>query len=126
MTLCYRVSNTYVSSVIKACFVGNLLVFWGFGSASERINKRVRDLAFSSLLRQEVAFFDKRSVGSITSQLQDDAAMIQSFSGEPIRTLIITASSVVTGVTISLVYMWPFALLSLAVIPLMVRFCSTL
>mmetsp|Transcript_40967 Transcript_40967/g.67216 ORF Transcript_40967/g.67216 Transcript_40967/m.67216 type:complete len:237 (-) Transcript_40967:103-813(-) len=70
-------------------------------------------------MRQEVAFFDKRSVGSITSQLQDDVAFIFAFSGEPIRTLVINVSSVVTGLTISFIYMWPFALLSLGVIPFM-------
>ena len=70
-------------------------------------------------MRQEVAFFDKRSVGSITSQLQDDAAFIFAFSGEPIRTLVINLSSVVTGLTISMIYMWPFALLSIGVIPFM-------
>jgi len=109
----------YWAGIIAACLVGNLLVFQGFGKATERINKRIRDMTFSSLMRQEVAFFDKRSVGSITSQLQDDVAFIFAFSGEPLRTLIINVSSVVTGLTISMIYMWPFALLSIGVIPLM-------
>lgn len=111
--------TSYWSGIVAACFVGNILVFYGFGYATERINKRIRDLTFSSLMRQEVSFFDKRSVGSITSQLQDDVAFIFAFSGEPIRTLFINLSSVVTGLTISMVYMWPFALLSIAVIPAM-------
>lgn len=84
-----------------------------------RINKRIRDKTFGALMRQEVAFFDKRSVGSITSQLQDDVAFIFAFSGEPIRTLVINVSSVVTGLTISMIFMWPFALLSIGVIPAM-------
>lgn len=109
----------YWSCVIAACFIGNLLVFRGFGMAAERINKRMRDMTFSALMRQEVAFFDKRSVGSITSQLQDDVSFIFAFSGEPVRTLIVTLSSVVTGLTISMIYMWPFALLSIGVIPFM-------
>lgn len=45
--------------VLVGCIVGNVLLFWGFGMASERLNKRVRDSAFSSLVRQEVAFFGK-------------------------------------------------------------------
>jgi ATP-binding cassette, subfamily B (MDR/TAP), member 1 len=89
--------------VMVGCLVGNILIFWAFGTASERLNKRVRDSSFTALLRQEVAFFDKRSVGSITSQLQDDAARIHTFSGEPIRSFIVAMSSVVTGVAISLV-----------------------
>jgi hypothetical protein len=52
----------------------------------------------------------------MTIQLfQDDAAFISAFSGEPVQTLVMTlASSVLTGI-----YMWPFALLSLGVIPFM-------
>ncbi len=99
--------------------VGFVLTYWGFGMASERLNKRVRDSAFSALVRQEVSFFDKRSVGSITSQLQDDAARIHTFSGEPIRSMLIALSSVLTGVVLSFSYMWPFALLALACIPFM-------
>jgi ATP-binding cassette, subfamily B (MDR/TAP), member 1 len=43
--------------IMIGCLIGNVLVYWGFGMASERLNKRVRDSAFSSLVRQEVAFF---------------------------------------------------------------------
>ena len=102
-----------------ACLIGHILIFWGFGMASERLNKRVRDMSFSSLVRQEVAFFDLRSVGAITSYLQEDAARIHAFSGEPIRSFLIAFSSVVTGVVLSFAFMWPLALLSLACIPLM-------
>lgn len=107
------------AAVAAACFIGYTLVFWGFGTSTERMNKRIRDSAFGALIRQEVAFFDKQSVGGITSQLQDDAARIHTFTGEPIRTLLMSLSSVVIGITVSFVYMWPFALVSLATIPFM-------
>jgi ATP-binding cassette, subfamily B (MDR/TAP), member 1 len=86
--------------------IGFTLLFWGFGSASERMNKRVRDSAFASLLRQEVAWFDMRSPSFITAQLAEDAALLHSFSGEPIRTLIVNLSSTFVGVIISFIYMW--------------------
>lgn len=105
--------------IAVGCLLGNVVTFWGFGMASERLNKRVRDMSFASLVRQEVAFFDRRSVGAITSQLQDDAARIHTFSGEPIRTFVIAFSSIVSGVVVSFVYMWPFALLAIGCIPLM-------
>lgn len=75
----------YWVAIAVGCLVGNILLFYGFGMASERLNKRVRDSAFAALIRQEVAFYDKRSVGRITSQLEEDAARIHTFSGEPIR-----------------------------------------
>jgi len=113
------VLSAYWVVVAAGCIFGNMLTFWGFGMASERLNKRVRDSAFASLIRQEVAFFDKRSVGKITSQLQDDAAKVHTFSGEPVRSFLIAMSSIITGVIISFVYMWPFALVALACIPVM-------
>jgi len=105
--------------IIGATCIGNILIFYGFGTASEKMNKRVRDAAFTSLLRQEIAFFDCRTVGSLTSQLQDDAAMIHSFSGEPLRQLIMSLASVLVGVVVSFIFMWPFALVSLGTIPFM-------
>jgi len=97
----------YWALIVAGCLIGYTLVFLGFGTASESLNKRIRDLAFSSLCRQEVAYFDKRTVGSITSQLQDDAAKIHAFSGQPIRIFLINLSSVIAGIIISFVYMWP-------------------
>ncbi len=81
-------------------------MFMAFGTATERINKRVRDKSFRALIRQEVAWFDVRSVGQITSQLSDDAAMIHSFSGEPIRTFMMSLSSVGAGLIVSFYFMW--------------------
>jgi len=97
--------------------VGNIVLFWGFGSASERMNKRVRDAAFTNLLRQEVAWFDVRAPGTITSRLADDAAILHAFAGEPVRTLTLSVASVVVGLIVSFVFMWPFALLTLAIVP---------
>ncbi|KAL7530590.1 LOW QUALITY PROTEIN: hypothetical protein ACHAXR_003577, partial [Thalassiosira sp. AJA248-18] len=102
--------------VIAAVMIGDILVYYGFGTASEKMNKRVRDSAFTSIMRQEISFFDSHSVGSLTSQLSDDAAMIHSFSGQPIRQLVMSLSSVLVGVVVSFVYMWPFALVSLGTI----------
>merc|ERR1712226_314929 len=74
----------YWGIVLVGCLCGFTLMFWGFGMASERLNKRTRDAAFHSLMRQEVAFFD-----------------------------------VVTGVVLSFIFMWPFALLAIGCVPLM-------
>jgi len=116
--LSFRVTYGWIGLMVSA-LVGNILVVYGFGVASERMNKRVRDSAFQALLRQEAAFYDKRSIGMITSQLQDDAALIHSFSGEPVRMLVMNVSSVLVGLVVSFIFMWPFATLTLAVLPAM-------
>lgn len=101
------------------CLIGFTIMFFGFGRASERLSRRVRNDAFTSLIRQEIGYFDQHSVGKITSELQDDAARIHSFSGVPIRSALVALSSVVTGLVLSFIYMWPFALLALTCVPLM-------
>ena len=92
--------------LICCTLVGCVVMYKSFGMATERINKRVRDDTFRALVRQEVAWFDVRSVGDITSQLSDDAAMIHSFSGEPIRTFVMTITSVGVGLVTSFLFMW--------------------
>lgn len=100
-TSSYQVAIYWVVLGAVGCIAGNILVFYGFGTASERMNKRLRDSTFKALMRQEVAFFDKRSVGSITTQLQDDTGRIQAFSAEPVRSILTALSSVLIGVTLS-------------------------
>lgn len=98
---------------IAATMIGNMLLFYGFNIAAERMNKRVRDDAFQSLVRQEVGYFDVHPVAVLTSRMSDDAALLQSFSGEPIRTLIMNLASVLVGLVVSFFFMWPFALITL-------------
>ncbi|CAJ1946712.1 unnamed protein product [Cylindrotheca closterium] len=113
------VVSIYWALVAAASIFGNMAAFYGFGWASERMNKRVRDSAFTSLVRQEVAYFDKRSVGKVTAQLQEDAARLHTFTGEPVRVFLIAASSILVGLALSFYFMWQFALLAVFCIPFM-------
>lgn len=116
--LSFRIAYGLVG-VISSAVIGHALVWYGFGTASERVNKRVRDAVFKNLLRQEVSWFDTQSVGSITTRVSEDAALIHTFSGEPLRVAIMNISSVFVGVVASFVYMWPFACVALLTIPFM-------
>lgn len=109
----------YWALIVLGCVFGNIILFLGFGTAQARLDKRIRDSAFACLVRQEVAFFDKRSVGSISSQLQDDATKLRTFTGDPLRDITFALSSVVAGVLVSFIFMWPFALVALGTIPFM-------
>merc|ERR1712224_1027630 len=120
----YMRKNSFILSaywilVAAICVVGHMILFWGFGNASERMSKRVRDTAFKSLVRQEVSFFDKRNVGKITSELQEDATKIQVFTGDPVRQIVMALAGIVAGLAIAFVYMWPFAILALSCVPIM-------
>lgn len=105
--------------LIAVALVGNVILFYGLGAATEKLSKRVRDGTFSALVRQEVAYFDRRNVGDVVTQLQDDAGMLQAFTGEPIRVLVMNIASLVVSLVLAFVFMWPFALLFLAALPFM-------
>lgn len=92
--------------IFASTFVGFTMLFWGFGQATERMNKRVRDAAFASLLRQEIAWHDHRSPNALTARLSDDAALLHAFAGQPVRSMASAVASVVLGVVVSFVYMW--------------------
>jgi ATP-binding cassette subfamily B protein len=48
-----------------------------FSTAGERVVARLRESLYSSLLSQEIAFFDERRTGELTSRLASDAATLQ-------------------------------------------------
>jgi len=98
--------------------IGYSLMYYGFGVASERLNKRIRDAVFISLIRQEVGFFDTLNASSLTSQLQNDVNLLQAFTSQPVRVITMNICSVVVGVIISFIYMWPLALVALLTLPL--------
>jgi hypothetical protein len=44
--------------IFVGTMIGNTVMFYGFGVASERLSKRLRNLMFDTLLRQEPGFYD--------------------------------------------------------------------
>ena len=91
----------YWMIIIIGNVIGYVLMFWGFGTASERMNRRIRDTAFTSLVRQEASFFDMRAVGKITSELQEDTTRVQTYSGDPIRQFLLMLSSLFVGLVLA-------------------------
>ena len=53
-----------------------------FGIAGERLTLRLRKLAFSAMLRQEIAWYDdsKNTTGALCSRLSSDASSVQGVS----------------------------------------------
>lgn len=104
--------------IAVACLIFSTLTFWAFGLARERLNRRTRESSFAALMRQDVAYFDRRSTWKTTYLLEGDVARIHVFSGEPIRIIVTNLTSIVAGLAVACVTMWPLALVSLAFLPL--------
>jgi ATP-binding cassette subfamily B protein len=89
-----------------------------FNLAAERVTTRLRQQVFDHLLRQEIAFFDSRSSGELTTRLGADVPMLNGLLGnalgEGIRCALVGAFG-----SILLVYTSPvLALLVLLAAPL--------
>ena len=88
-----------------------------FNTSGERTVTRLRNELFGSLLRQEVAFFDERRTGELTSRLGSDNTVLQSAVSANISMLLRNIATVLGGVGF-LFYTSPIlTLLMLGIVP---------
>ena len=101
--------------------ISNATMFLGFGAASERLCFRVRNLMFSSYLRQEPGYFDmpENAVGSIASRLANEAALLKAKTGEPLQYVLITLFGCVGGIVLAAIFTWQIALMAMGVLPIL-------
>jgi len=93
------------------------LRYYLFITAGERIVTRLRRDLFSSLVSQEIAFFDQHKTGELTNRLSSDTAVLQSSVSSNISMALRNAVQAVGGVAL-LFYTSPrLALVMLAIVP---------
>ena len=93
-----------------------------FVLVGERLTYRLRNMAYRSLLRQEVSFFDEplNSVGRLSTRLASDAAEVKGGTGEGLSLVFQAGASILTGIVIAFVANWQLALVVTAILPIMV------
>ncbi|KAK4395040.1 ABC transporter B family member 19 [Sesamum angolense] len=90
------------------------------GWAGTKLTKRVRDLLFKAILRQEPGWFDssENSTGILVSRLSIDCVSFRAVLGDRISVLLMGLSSAGVGLGVSFVLEWRLTLLAAAVTPL--------
>ncbi|MGK3961141.1 ABC transporter ATP-binding protein [Sorangium sp. So ce118] len=88
-----------------------------FTTAGERVVARLRASLFDHVLRQEMAFFDDRRTGELTSRLASDTTVVQNAVSVHISMALRLAVSVVGGLGFLLYTSPRLTLLMLSVIP---------
>ena len=75
-----------------------------FGYCSERLVHRVRDRAFRTILRQDVAFFDREenSAGALTSFLSTETTHVAGLSGTTLGTILVVLTTLIAAITVSI------------------------
>ncbi|XP_010514540.1 PREDICTED: ABC transporter B family member 22-like [Camelina sativa] len=103
-------------------FVISIIQHYSFAYMGEYLTKRVRENIISKLLTFEVSWFDEEenSSGVICSRLAKDANVVRSLVGERVSLLVQTISAVSIACTLGMVIAWKFAIVMIAVQPVVV------
>ncbi|KAL4199105.1 hypothetical protein AMTRI_Chr03g143190 [Amborella trichopoda] len=87
----------------------------------ERQATRIRGLYLKTILRQDVAFFDKEtSTGEVVGRMSGDTILIQDAMGEKVGKFLHLISTFIGGFAVAFIKGWLLALVMLSSIPLVV------
>ena len=92
-----------------------------FAYCSERLVHRARDRAFRTMLRQDIAFFDKEenSAGALTSFLSTETTHLAGMSGATLGTILVVTTTLITAISLSCAINYKLALVCTATIPIL-------
>ena len=91
-----------------------------FAIAGEYLTQRMRKLAFSAMLRQEMGWYDQpeNSVGALLSRLSADTGAVQGATGSRIGAILHSVFTLLISVITSLVLEWRLGLVGCLFVPL--------
>ncbi|CAL8101729.1 unnamed protein product [Calicophoron daubneyi] len=103
-------------------FVSMLLQGYFFGVSGERLTKRVRTMYYSSMLHQEMGWFDRpeNQAGALTAKLATEASRLKSISGSELGVIMECVVLIVAALIIAFIYSWQCTLVFLCFFPLVV------
>ncbi|RWR87709.1 ABC transporter B family member 11-like protein isoform X2 [Cinnamomum micranthum f. kanehirae] len=131
IAICYK-SKPVPSRLICLCFQVSLrFVYLGLGSGvasffqvvswmvtGERQAARIRNLYLKTILRQDIAFFDKEThTGEVIGRMSGDTVRIQEAMGEKVGKFIQLISTFIGGFVVSFIKGWLLTLVMLSSIP---------
>jgi len=92
-----------------------------FAYCAERLVHRVRDQAFRTMLRQDIAFFDKEenTTGALTSFLSTETTHLAGMSGITLGTILSVITTLVSAMVVGIAIGWKLALVCTATIPIL-------
>ncbi|CAI2169154.1 2825_t:CDS:10 [Funneliformis geosporum] len=87
--------------------------------SGERQAKKVRQMYYAAILRQDIAFFDKMSTGNITNRISSDSDLYQEGISEKVGVIIQNVATFITGFAIAFTKGWRLALVLCCAFPLL-------
>lgn len=94
---------------------------FAFGFIGEKLVRRIRLMVFSSICRQDGAFFDDSAngVGALISRLATDATMIRTLTCDFVGLIVENSIALTVAVCIAVASSWRFSLLFLVAAPML-------
>jgi len=90
-----------------------------FMIAGENQAKRIRELYFTSILRQDIGWFDQTKTGELTSRMIADTNLIQDGLSDKVAMIVQNIATFVSGFVIAFVRGWQLALVLCVVFPVL-------
>ena len=92
-----------------------------FAKSSERLVHRLREHAFRTILRQDIAFFDREenSAGALTSFLSTETTFAAALSGVTLGTMLTAVITLISVCTLALAVGWELSLVCISTIPVL-------
>jgi len=102
-----------------ASVVGNLMVGVGLSVSGHRLARRMRVMAFTSIVRRNMGWFDfpEHSTGELTTRLAADAEEVANVTGWQLGYTVRMFSSLLTGIIIALSFSWQVGLTAVVCVP---------
>jgi len=102
--------------------ISNFVMNSMFGYASEHLTERIRKSTFSSLLNQDISFYDdtNHGTGVLTSSLSSDAQKLQGISGLTLGNILTVFTTLIGCVVVALANGWKLAIVATFCLPLLV------
>jgi len=119
-----RTSVNYFCLYFLAIAVGAFLLTYAMNAlwaiAGENTARRIRDRYFRTLLKQEIAYFDKHTSGAISSRINSDIVIIQGGISEKFGQLFSHVGLIIVSLAMAFFYGWKMSLILIGTAPLLI------
>jgi len=109
-------------AIATGALIVNVLQAGMFGIAGEALTKKLREVTFTKILKQDVSFFDKEenAASLLASRLASDTTLVEGIVGTRLAILTQNVVTLIAALVIAFINGWKLTLVLLALSPLII------
>ncbi|THH21388.1 hypothetical protein EW146_g137 [Bondarzewia mesenterica] len=109
--------SSYLVYIGVGMFICTYIYMYVWVSTGEVNARRVREKYLQSILRQDIAFFDKTGAGEVATRIQTDTHLVQQGISEKVALVVNFLAAFVTGFVLAYIRNWRLALAMTSILP---------